>query len=275
MQLLRRVFNFYIFSNIHVALATFSLTKITLLTFDNQSNELPLFVFCSTVLSYNFIRIYRKITINTWLSNWIDANRIGIVTVSILSFIGIVYIGFNVSINALLFLIPFGGLTLFYVFPLPLFLKNNTSLRTIARLKIFLIAFCWAGITVLFPLINYEVVFSSDLFIIFLQRFLFVVVITIPFDIRDVSYDATSLKTLPQILGVEKAKRLGLFLLMLFLGLLFLRTSIDESLIRIEFGIALLSLFFLIRSKEIQSSYYSAFFVESIPIIWLLLLLIM
>ena len=272
MQLLQRIFNFYIFSNIHVALATFSLTKITLLSFENQSNELPFFVFCATILSYNFIRIYSKITIKTWLSNWIDANRIGIVAVSILSFIGIIYIGFNLSINALLFLIPFGVLTLFYVFPFPLFLKTNSSLRALAGIKIFLIAFCWAGITVLFPAINYKVAFSSDLIIVFLQRFLFVVVITIPFDIRDVNYDASSLKTLPSILGLKKTKRLGLFLLMLFLGLLFLRTSIDQSLIRIEFGIALLSLFFLIKSKEIQSKYYSAFFVESVPILWLFLI---
>jgi hypothetical protein len=273
MLLLRRIFDFYIFSNIHVALATGSLTKITLLSFDNQSNKLPFFVFFTTVISYNFIRVYRRAIIKTWLSNWIDGNKIGVIVVTIVSVVGMFYNGINLSINALLFLIPFGVLTLFYALPLPFFSKATRSLRSLAGLKIFLIAFCWAGVTVLLPMIHYDLVFSIDLAVIFLQRFLFIVVLTIPFDIRDLNYDDASLKTLPQLFGIEKTKRLGLLLLMLFLGLLFFRTSISQRLIRVEFSIALLSLFFLIRSKAIQHKYYSAFFVESIPILWLLLIL--
>lgn len=273
MRWIKRLFNFYIFSNVHVGLATFSLTKITLLSINNERNELPLFVFFATILSYNFIRIYRKSTISSWLYDWIGTNRTAILLLSLGSLVGLIYVGLTLSFIALLSLIPFGILTLFYVLPLRIFTKSSTSFRTLTGFKIFIIAFCWAGVTVLFPFINYEIPFSIDVFIVFIQRFLFVLVITIPFDIRDLKFDDHSLKTLPQILGVEKAKRLGLFLLMLFLGLLFLRSSINESLLRTEFVIAIISLLFLVRAKENQNKYYSAFFVEGIPILWLLLLL--
>lgn len=78
------------------------------------------------------------------------------------------------------------------------FQKNLHLLRNIPGLKLFLIAFSWAGITVLFPLIqNYMSIRITD-WITFIQRFLFVLVITIPFDIRDINYDNNELKTLPQ-----------------------------------------------------------------------------
>lgn len=271
MRWIQRVFDFYIFSNIHVAFATFSLTKITLLSFENEQNELPLFVFFSTVLSYNFIRFYRKSTIQSWIYDWIETNQLRLILVSMLSLIGVIYVGLNLSVNALLVLCPFMLFTLFYVLPLKVMTHQNKSLRTLSSLKIFLIAFCWAGITVILPLVNYKIQFSTDIVIIFMQRFLFVLVITLPFDIRDLQYDDESLKTLPQLLGTEKVKKLGLFLLMLFLGLLFLRSDLTENNLRIEFIITIISLLFLVRAKEHQHKYYSAFFVESIPMLWLLL----
>ena len=169
-------------------------------------------------------------------------------------------------------LIPFGLFTIFYVVPFSHFTNSNKSLRTLGGIKIFLIAFSWAGVTVLFPLVDYNMPVTADALVLFLQRFLFVLVITIPFDIRDLNYDIDSLKTLPQVLGVEKVKKLGLFLLMLFLGLNFLKSTVDHTQFRIELIVAVISLFFLTKSEVNQSNYYSAFFVECIPIIWWLLI---
>ena len=271
MHLVQRVFDFYIFSNIHVALATCCLAKITLLTFEHQENEVPFFIFFATIVAYNFIRSYRKTKIKSWFSDWMDANKSTILFVTVLSFVIMTIVAFKINIKALISLIPFGLFTLFYVIPLKGITKTATSLRMVSGIKIFLIALCWAGITVLFPLINYDVNFSVDVWVVFLQRFLFVLVITIPFDIRDLGHDEDTLKTIPQVLGLQNAKRLGLFLLMLFLGLTFLRGSITYEQIRIELIVSVISLLFLIKSKPILSKYYSAFFVESIPIIWLLL----
>ena len=110
--------------------------------------------------------------------------------------------------------------------------------------------------------------------LIFAQRFLFVVAITLPFDIRDVDFDDATLKTIPQVLGVIYAKRFGILCLMLFVGMEFFKTLTDSFGFREHLMIATLVLIFLMRANKDQNKYYSAFLVESIPIVWLLLHLI-
>ncbi len=271
MRIISRLFDFYIFANIHVALATFSLTKISLLFVGNEQNEVPLFVFFSTIVAYNYIRLSRKPTMKSWFSSWIDTHKMVIVGLSLVSFMAMCYLGIELRKKAILSLVPFFIATFFYAFPYGRLFSLHMSLRTIAGIKIFLIAFCWAGVTVLFPLLNYDIAITSEVIIICVQRFLFIIVITLPFDIRDLSHDDDHLKTIPQIIGVVKSKKLGLLLLMCFLGLAFLLHDIDQ--LKTTFVIALISLMFLIRSTADQHKYYSAFFVESIPIIWLLLVL--
>jgi len=272
MSFAKRIFNFYIFSNLHVALATFSLVKITLLTYGIKDDLVPFFVFFATLASYNFIRLYTIDTIQDWFFQFIKMNKKSIVGLTLASALLVVYLGFLLRLQALIALIPFGVFTLFYVIPFPMQKKNRVTLRSFAFLKLFLIAISWAGVTVLIPLLHYNIAIGQSEMLIFMQRFLFILVITLPFDIRDVNYDKDTLKTLPQVLGIPKAKRIGLLFLMLFLGIeLFKHTLLNSNQFRVHLIVALLSLFFLFRAKQNQNNYYSAFFVESLPIFWLLL----
>lgn len=269
MSIIKRIFDFYIYSNIHVALATFCLVKITLLTYGIQDNLVPFFVFFSTISSYNFIRLYRINAIQDWFYEFNKNNKKGIVGLTLTSVLLFVYLGFLLNIYALVALIPFGIFTLFYVVPFPIQKKNPIALRSFAFLKLFLIAISWAGVTVLIPLLNYNIEIQLHEVFIFIQRFLFVLVITLPFDIRDVNYDSENLKTLPQVFGVQQTKRIGLLFVMLFLGIELFKNSISSNQFRIHLIVGLLSLFFLFRANQNQHKYYSAFFVESIPIVWL------
>ncbi len=271
MGTLKRFFDFYIFSNIHVALAAFCLTKITLIENEIESNLLPFFVLFSTIVSYNLIRFYNALENKIWFVVFIKKNKKTLLGLTFLSLGILIYQSFFLNFKAIITLIPFGFLTLFYVIPFPWNKSNSFTLRSVAFLKLFLIAISYAGITVLFPLINYSIEVESNEIIMFIQRFLFIVVITIPFDIRDLNFDNKNLKTLPQVIGIQKSKVVGLLFLMLFLGLEFLKNS-TEANYRINFIIALISLFFLLKATQDQNKYYSAFFVESIPMIWLLLL---
>jgi hypothetical protein len=103
------------------------------------------------------------------------------------------------------------------------------------------------------------------------QRFLLVIVWMLPFEIRDLQYDKISLQTVPQKIGVPNTKRLGLALLMIALVLEFLCSPgvMHRNVFMIVFFITLV---FLMRAKVNQSRYYSSFWVESIPIIWWVLL---
>lgn len=264
MSLLKKNFNFYIFSNIHVALSSFSLTKITLLDCKNSDNTVPLFVFFATILSYNYIRLTRLKQVKSWYFKWLKSNKTDLILLSILSFLACVYLILKIRLHTFFILIPFVILTLLYV--LPPFISKNINLRNLPAIKIFLIAFSWAGITVLFPLMQYGIFNNTGLWLFF-QRFLFVVALTLSFDIRDVLYDSESLLTLPIWLGVKNTKILGLIFLGLFLAIdcFYIKTKYlwIDGLIAVCLG------FLLLKSSTNQNKYYSAFWVEGIPILWL------
>lgn len=274
MRTIKRIFDFYIFSNIHVAFAVFCLAKITLLNFSIEDNLLPWFVFFSTIVSYNFIRLSKVLEIQPEAFHFIKLNIKGILWLTATSLFLTIYFAFSLKLKTLLALVPFFLFTLFYVVPIPINKNKETVLRSVALLKLFLIAISWAGVTVLVPLINYNVSIQYNEVIIFIQRFFFIVVITLPFDIRDLSFDNASLKTLPQVLGIQKSKVFGLFFLMLFLGLEFIKDTMTSETLQLHFLVAMISLFFLFKATENQNKYYSAFFVEGIPIVWLLLFLV-
>lgn len=270
MQKLKKVIDFYIFSNLHVAFATFCLTQITLLYTGITHYIFSYFVFLATFLAYNGIRFYRKKELKGWFFDWMQQNKKVLYLFSIISVLVLLALTSKLKINTLLSLIPVTILTLFYVVPF----QGKLSLRTLAGCKIFLIAFCWAFVTVLVPIIDVDFTLTKDVLITFLQRFFFVLTITIPFDIRDMQHDAKSLKTLPQIFGITQSKRIGVLFLMLFLGLNFLKSTIDTTQLRVEFLIVIVSLVLLMRTTSNQHKYYSALFVEAIPIVWYVLLLL-
>jgi hypothetical protein len=273
MLVLKKILDFYIFSNIHVAISGFCITKITLIKFNVLNTLIPLFVAFSILASYNFIRFYEvKAKRLGWFKSWFLKNKIGMLIIFAISVCALVYITFFTFFNlkSLIILFPFAIMTMFYVIPFFKTKSTEISFRYFPAVKIFSIAIAWAGISVLFPLAEAEIKFDSIIYLEFFQRILILIAITIPFDIRDVNSDFKSLKTLPQLFGVKNVKILGTGLLVLFIifGLwnnFFLKTDV---LIAIITGILLWF------SSESKNRYYTSFWVESIPIIWLTLILI-
>ncbi|MDT0552379.1 hypothetical protein [Urechidicola vernalis] len=270
MQTIKRLFNFYIFSSIHVALGVFCFVKLTLKNFGVEENITALFCFFSTILSYNFIRFLNESFEKDWLSNWYRNHKSLLVIISFISAIIVLYLSFSFRIESLMILLPFFILTLFYGMKLP---RKLVTLRRVPGLKIFLIAFCFAGVTVLFPLVQNEIDIDVIIWWFFLQRMFFVILITLPFDIRDVDFDSDQLRTIPQQFGHFTTKLLGLILILgiFTIELFIFGKEFNEMFILLT--ICSLSFVLLLFSRKEQSKYYSAFWVEAIPIFWLLLLL--
>jgi len=267
----KNILDFYIRSNLHVGLAAGCLTWITLYEEGFSNFNTIIFVIMSTVLSYNFIRLKRQNELEYSYKNWMEKNRKSIWLVFLLSAVLVLILSFQLRWSAFLILIPSFVITFFYGSKV----SGNSSLtlREVAGFKIVTIALVWALVTVLFPLLQEQISFDKNTWIIFVQRFLFVFAITIPFDIRDLHIDQKELKTLPLVFGTQFAKYLGFAALFIFIWLEFSKTK-DQQNLFVTILIAFISSVFLQKSKAESQPYFASFWVEAIPIIWFLLILL-
>lgn len=275
MRLIKQLFSFYINSSIHVALSVFSLTWITLIEYHLLYDENVLyFVFYATITGYNFVKYFGVAKFHhRSLATWLKAIQI----FSFFCFVLMSYYAFQLEKNTLIGITIFGVVTFLYAIPfLPkhLFLDKQHNLRSIGGLKIYLIALVWSGVTVILPLMNQGYSISNDVIITAVQRYLFIIILMFPFEIRDLRYDSLKLSTIPQKIGVKQTKTIGVLMLILFLFLELFKDEITFLSMFILLAITIITGLFLMFSKVEQKSYYSAFWVEGIPIIWLILLLL-
>jgi hypothetical protein len=274
MKVLKQVFNFYINSSIHVALSVLSLAAITFMEFDVLIDKSFLyFVFFATITGYNFVKFFGLAKFHhRSLANWLRA----IQYFSFVSFLLMCYYAFKLSFSALICVGGLAAITFFYAipyFPKRFIIKIN-NLRTVEGLKVYVIALVWMVVTAILPLINADYYFNTDVFLVSFQRFVFVIVLMLPFEIRDLRYDSLKLATIPQKLGVQQTKVMGVVLLLFFVLLEFFKKEFDVTNLELVALIALLTGWFLIRSKRDQNKYYSSFWVEGVPIFWLLLVFV-
>jgi hypothetical protein len=266
MQGFKNIFKFYINASFHVALAVVCLTDITIQEFDVPRNhKLLLFIFLATITGYNFVK-YAGIAKLHHLSLAKNLRQIQIL--SFFAFAGLVYLTFYQSFSVLLISGILGLFTLLYALPL---FGNNTNLRGLTGLKIFVIAFVWAGVTVLLPLADQIDLWKWDVVVVILQRFFLVLALILPFEIRDLQFDMAQLETIPQKFGVRGTRIVGLVLICVFVLLEFFKhqTSKENTISLISVGI--LVLVQIRYSTTRQSKYYASFWVEGVPIFWWLL----
>lgn len=263
MRFIYQFFAFYINSSIHVALSVVALTCVTILEY-NLLLHWPLlaYIFLGALTGYNFVK-YAKIACLNHRN--LTQSLKSIQMFSAICFLLMIYFAFQISKNVLWLTLCFGLPTFFYA--VPLFQPKN--LRSLAGLKIFIVALVWAGVTVIIPVVESGNLVSANILLTFFQRILIVVVLMFPFEIRDVPYDSLNLKTLPQQIGIKNTKILGEVILVLCLVLdFFKQTGHIAYLISITcFAIILGGM--LIASKPHQKRYFSSFWVESLPIVWL------
>jgi hypothetical protein len=273
MRLLKTVLDFYINSSIHVALAVLSLSWITLLEFDIPYDKAVLyFIFFATINGYNFVKYFGLAKFHyRRLANWLKIIQM----FSFFSLIGLLYYVFQLNPKTLIYILCAGIITFLYAmpfFPKRFFIDKTQNLREISGLKIYVIALVWTGVTVFIPLINNNFQINLDVIITALQRFIFVIVLMFPFEIRDMQFDNLKLSTIPQKIGVKTTKKTGVILLLVFFFLEFLKEDTNNKMIIVSFIVTCFTLLFLFFSQENRSKYYCSFYVEGLPILWLIMM---
>ncbi len=274
MQFLKRLFDFYLNSSIHVALAVCCLTWITLVDFNSGVDlNIIYFIFLATISGYNFVKYFGLAKFHhRRLSSWLKYIQV----FSFFSFLGLCYFAFKLEVKTMLYFAGLGVVTFLYAIPfLPkkYFLDKSKNLRAISGLKIYVIVFVWSISTVIIPLLNENHTIDSDVIITTIQRYFYVFVAMLPFEIRDMQFDSLKLSTIPQKIGLMKTKLIGVLLLILFFLLEFMKNGNTENKILIVVIISIITLYFLIFSNKKNQKYYSSFWVEGIPILWVLLTL--
>ncbi|MGR7813447.1 hypothetical protein [Lacinutrix undariae] len=276
MNLLQKVFNFYLNSSIHVALSVYALSWVTLFEFDLPYDENVLFfIFFGSITGYNFVKYFGLAKFHhRSLTSWLKAVQI----FSMLCFIMMCYFALQLHPEVLLIIAILGAITFLYAIPMlpeKVLLDKHKNLRSISGVKVYVIALVWAGVTVFLPLFNEDAHLSYDVLVTVIQRFLFVLVLMFPFEIRDLQYDSLKLATIPQQIGVKRTKIIGVLLLLIFVLLEFLKDELSVKKIITTLIVALITMTLLVFSKKNIGRYYTAFLVEAIPVMWLFLFLLM
>jgi len=275
MKVLKVLFQFYINSSCHVALSVGAFTYLSAIQLGIPvAAYLLFFVFFATILGYNFVKYLGFIALLKQSEIQVPT---GIVLISVMAAMMLfIFIG-NFSVVSIAILAFMAGLTFLYAMPLSF--KKQTphtivNLRGLSGVKVFIIAFVWSVTTALLPALEAGLPCSLSLILMLLQRFVWVLVLMIPFEIRDLKYDHPSLATWPQNFGVRNTKIIGTVLLTVILLLEISNGVRQGTWFWILLIMVLITCLMIWQSKREQSFYYSAFWVEGIPILWLAMLLL-
>jgi len=233
-----RSFNFLVTSKLFLAfVASLSAGQTFLITNKNIREYiiLLLFVFCATLFAYTVsrVRIYpEKITRKLNRNSGIENSSLLKAVAATCGFIFSCVLFFLLKGNVQFFVAGLAACTFAYNVPVTFGSRISKGIRSIFILKNVWLAFVWACVTVVLPLLGSdEKIFSSNNLMLFLSRLIFIYVITVAFDIRDVKHDAkNNLKTLPTQLGISFTKWIAMLSLVIFCVLIYFHVNMQSDL---------------------------------------------
>lgn len=263
MRAVKWLFDLYLLGSLHVAMSVLALVLMTNHMFGIPF-DLPMavFAYCGTMFSYNFMKYESLIRFKKPLS--LQVKVIITLSVAALAAAGICFLMLERTTQITAFI--FFGFTLLYTVP---FFPRQKTLRNWSGIKIYIVALCWAGVTTLMPLQNAGIPVDADVLLKFGQRFLLVLILILIFEIIDLKEDDPHLKTLPQQIGVKNTKIFNLLLLIPFYFLEFFKSQVDTMQLIVNVVLVAAMALFTVFAHPERSKYYTLFWVESIPIFWL------
>ena len=276
-----RILRFIVYSNVWVGLAVMTFAWLTLHELGQKSFSYLLFTFFFTVATYNYMRLVQirsysgehGVNQKFWLKQHVIQASFFTVVFSFLGawFYFDLFTWRLVALTALPAVISF-----FYPLSFRHPLRSFTSLRTVPGLKVLLIAGSWAYITQLVPAIYWGEPVISD-WIEFGLRSFFIIALIIPFDIRDMAMDDRHMRTIPQMFGVQRSKKLALLLIIVY-GAWKVLEAWNGRVQAYELVVWLLGLtyagFLILRMNTSRSELYCGFWIEGTPILIAVMMLL-
>jgi 4-hydroxybenzoate polyprenyltransferase len=259
MQGLRNILRWIVFNNIFVAFCVVALNMSSEFLLDTYNCQINQFLFFSCIFTYNYQRMVRSKRKLQQQKQRLFGDKKVLLALMLFSLLCCVFLFFQFNYHTQLLIAFLGIISVLYPF----------ILREIPYCKIFIITLVWSASTVLLLVTENNLELSSAVYYLFLGRLLFILALTIPFDIRDLKYDNKSLKTIPIIFGASKARLIAILFLLGFIIIALLQYYQNqiyfESLIAIVLSCFFASIL-IIKSTTGKKDFYFTFWVESASI---------
>ena len=206
-MLLKKITEFALFSSIFIACCAVALSIETNLLLKIPLNNLSFyfFVFGATMVQYNLHYMVKTSAVKNsrrlaWSLQNKSVHKILFAAGCILIIISL----FSFHLRHFFILLVLGVIAFLYSFPaLPL--TKGKRIKDYGFLKILTLALLWTLVTVWFPVSDRSLNSTSFLFV-FGKRFVFMFVLCLLFDMRDIEIDRhENIKTLAVILGKQKS----------------------------------------------------------------------
>ncbi len=266
-------------TNVWVATAVASLVALTMVVFQHFDFSVIAFTFFATLLMYAYARKFispgRLSEATSKLTQWADANPLFFWISALIGLLGTLFFARFLHANTWFWVAGCAALSAIY--PLQIIGNAGGGLRNVAGLKLFVISAVWAIVTVILPAAQAGAALNFEVAWLAMQRFLFVMAITIPFDIRDLRIDCPSINTLPYLLGIKRARFIAHFSIFLAeVGAVFMYLT-DFFSVGVMAGHLVafeLTSLLIYRSSPKRPDFFFSFWVEGTSVLLFLLVFI-
>lgn len=275
LKIIQNIARYLLKANFFIALAVTMLLYTMQLIISGEPNFQDIeLTFFSTLLIYNLLRLIPYFLDKSHKSDkdkWLYDNKNSLLGIIIISIGFLTPLIWGMDLYKFVFLAHVGFLSLIYSLP---FTQNRfRNLRAIPFLKIFIISYVWSMVIVGLPSLNQHMDWNEFL-LNFTNVFLFILAITLPFDIRDFRIDfKDGLKTIPGTIGINATKVLAIATL---LGSSLISCILFMSYIHImlEAILVISGVLLIYKSDKNFSDWYYLFLIDGLIILKAIIILI-
>ncbi len=215
---IKKFVDFLLFTSIFVAgcAVAFCMETSIMLNVPFNNFSFYAFVFGATIVQYNLHYIVKKVAVkHSARLAWSQRNKNIHLLLLIAGCLLIIYSLFGFHLQHFIILCILGCISFLYSFPFIPFAQKK-RIKDYGFLKIITLSLLWTLVTVWFPVSGHQ--YDGNLFVfIFLKRFVFMFILCLLFDMRDIEVDRSeNITTFAVALGRKRSYVLSYLVLLLF-----------------------------------------------------------